>query len=57
LKAAKGKENSSASLTNLNQETDTQVEPMTYKEWLKHKDAEKRLKRKLITTAQDETRK
>ena len=33
-----------------------QNDPMTYKEWLKHKDAERRLKRKLISTAQDDVR-
>lgn len=31
-------------------------ERMTYKEWLKHKDAERRLKRKLISQAQNDVR-
>ena len=30
-------------------DSDVNQQTLTYKEWLKHKDAEKRLKRKLIT--------
>jgi hypothetical protein len=30
-------------------DSDGNQQTLTYKEWLKHKDAEKRLKRKLIT--------
>ena len=37
-------------------DSDGNQQTLTYKEWLKHKDAEKRLKRKLITQAQDELR-
>ena len=37
-------------------DSDGNQQTLTYKEWLKHKDAEKRLKRKLITKAQDELR-
>ena len=45
-----------ASAYDVNSRSDYAHPPMTYKEWLKHKDVERRLKRKLITQAQDDVR-
>lgn len=43
-------------IKNQNADNTNETTKLPYKEWLKHKDAESRLKRKLIVQAQDELR-